>query len=202
MFDWSQYAGYAEIKKLKKGTVLFQQGDVINGFYYLQEGKVMISMLREDGYERIIDFVYPGTLIGEQLLNGKPSFTNATLLRESSLYFFSKEQFEKLAAKHQETSREFGNSLIQKVRMLVNLQFIENASVEVQLAHFLLNLREKNNKDAIELDQNLIAKYIGKSRVSLWKVLKKWRAESIVEITNGIILLKDVEALMKIRQAI
>jgi len=69
LFNWSQYSSYAEEKTLKKNEVLFRQGDKIGGFYYLQAGKMIISILRQDGYERIIDFVYPGSLLGEQMVN-------------------------------------------------------------------------------------------------------------------------------------
>src|SRR5699024_3912208 len=175
LFDWSRYLGYAEEKKLKKNTVLFRQGDIVNGFYFLKEGKVKISVLREDGYERIIDFVFPGSLIGEQMINGNASFTSATLLTDSILYFFSKNQFELLGKENPDTIQEFGYSLIHKIRLLATINTILNAPIDVQLAHFLLNLYEKNADDTIELTQTSISNYIGKSRVSVWKVLKEWK---------------------------
>ena len=198
MFDWSRYLGYAEEKNLKKNTVLFRQGDIVNGFYFLKEGKVKISVLREDGYERIIDFVFPGSLIGEQMINGNASFTSATLLTDSILYFFSKNQFELLGKENPDTIQEFGYSLIHKIRLLATINTILNAPIDVQLAHFLLNLYEKNADDTIELTQTSISNYIGKSRVSVWKVLKEWKNDGIIEMNNQSIILTNIEKLKEI----
>lgn len=199
MIDWSLYSKYAEVKVLKKDTRLFRQGDIINGFYYLQEGKVMISVLRDDGYERIIDFVYSGSLLGEQLINRTTSFTTATLLTDATLYFFSIDQFERLTVEHPDISKQFAYSLIDKIRMLAQINTIINAPIEVQLAHYLLNLHKKNGSNTIHLTQKFIAQYIGKSRVAIWTVLKKWKSEGIIEITNQTFILKKIEKLKEKR---
>ena len=195
LFNWSRYTDYADIKILKKDTVLFQQGDKANGFYYLQNGNVIISILREDGYERIIDFVFPGSLIGEQMINNTTSFTTAKLHADSILYFFSRGQFEELCLVHPEVSQEFGNSLIQKVRLLAKINSVLNAPIDVQLAFFLLNLHEKKGNETIEVNQITISNYIGKSRVAVWKVLKEWRNDEIIDINNQSFVIKDIEKL-------
>ena len=199
MIDWYLYSKYAEVKVLKKDTLLFRQGDIINGFYYLQEGKVMISVLRDDGYERIIDFVYSGSLLGEQFINRTASFTTATLLTDATLYFFSIEQFELLTVEHPETSKQFAYSLIDKIRMLAQINTIINAPIDVQLAHYLLNLNEKTGSNTIHLTQKSISQYIGKSRVAIWSVLKQWKSEGIIEITNQTFILKEIEKLKEKR---
>lgn len=202
LFDWSLYADYAEKKVLKKNTVLYRQGDKTNGFYYLKEGKVMISILRDDGYERIIDFVYPGTLIGEQTVNRTPSFTTATLMVDSTLYYFSIDQFERLIQKYPEASKQLIYSLIKKIRLLVNNNVILNAPVDIQIAHFLLNLYEKKGSCTIHLTRNSIAKYIGKSRVTVWSVLKEWTKEGTIEMSNREIVIKRLEKLKELTEKV
>lgn len=155
MFDWSEYREYAKVKSLKKKTILFRQGEKANGFYYLKSGKIIISVLRRDGYERIIDFVFPGSLIGEQMINNTASFTTAKLQVDSVLYYFSVDQFELLCKKHPKAADEFRNSLIQKVRLLANVNTILNAPIAVQLAFFLINLFEKKGDRTIEINHSL-----------------------------------------------
>jgi CRP-like cAMP-binding protein len=198
MFDWSLFHSYAEVKRLKKGDILFRQGDSGDGFYYLQAGMVMISVLREDGYERVVDFVYPGSLIGEQRINRSTSFNTATLIVDSTLYYFSKSQFERLVRKYPQASLSFGHSLVRKIRMMASINKILNAPVDIQLAHFLLMLYTKSGDNAIDITQTLMAKYLGKSRVSIWKVLKEWRNEDVLEICNQSLRLKDIQHLQKI----
>lgn len=195
MFNWSQYLSYAEKRTYKRKTILFRQGDEVGGFYFLQEGKVVISVIRQDGFERIIDFVYPGSLIGEQMIYSKASFTTAKLQVDSTLYYFSERQFELLCKEHPEVSHEFGNSLIQKIRLLANNNSILNAPIDVQLAFFLMNLYEKNGSNRININQTSLANYIGKSRVAVWKVLKEWKDEEILEVNKQSFVIKDIEKL-------
>src|SRR5699024_8062914 len=123
------------------------------------------------------------------------SFTTAKLLTDSTLYYVSKDQFELLSKDHPEASYQFGLSLISKVRLLANINTILNAPVEVQLAHFLLNLYEKKGNETIELTQTSVSKYIGKSRVSVWKVLKEWKNDELIEINNQTFVLKNINQL-------
>src|SRR5699024_11119866 len=141
----------------------------------------MISVLREDGFERIIDIVYPDSLIGEQMIYSEASFTNAKAQVDSTLYYFSKSQFELLCKAHPKVAIEFGKSLIKKIRLQANSNSILNAPIAVQLAYFLISLTEKKNSNIINISQTTLANYIGKSRVAVWKVLKEWKDEDVLE---------------------
>lgn len=198
MYNWSKYESFANVLELKKNTILYRQGDKINGFYYVHKGKIAISLLREDGYERIIDFVFPGSLTGELILNSNAATTTATLLTDSTLYYFSKDQFELLSKKYPDTLYQVNYSLIKKIRFLTNINLILKAPVAVQLAHFFLTLYERTQNRDIELSQTTISKYIGKSRVAIWKVMKEWKKEGIIEVNNNKIRIKQLKRLREI----
>jgi len=198
LFNWNQYTAYAVVKTIKKDTSLFRQGERVNGFYYLQQGTIAISVIREDGYERIIDLIYSGSLLGERIINDSMSFTNATALVDSILYFFSREQFELLIKDHPKASHQFSVSLINKVRLMANINTILNAPIDVQLAQFLLNLAEREQNNCISINQTSLSKYIGKSRVSIWKVLKDWRLNEVIEMKRQTIVLKDLDTLQEL----
>src|SRR5690625_2249833 len=118
MFDWSLYTHYGVKRTYKKNEVLFRQGRNIDGLYYLQAGKVAVTILRKDGFERMIDIVFPDSLIGEQMIYGTPSFTTTTMIENSTLYYFSKEKFHELARHEPQASVDFSYSLIRKIRFL------------------------------------------------------------------------------------
>lgn len=197
MFNWSEYLNYATKRTYKKDTVLFRQGESVEGFYLLQKGIIMISVLREDGFERIIDIVYPDSLIGEQMIYSEASFTNAKAQVDSTLYYFSESQFELLCKSHPEVAIEFGKSLIKKIRLQATSNSILNAPIDVQLAHFLLNLSEKKGSNIININQTSLANYIGKSRVAVWKVLKEWKDEEILEVNQQSFIIKNIQKLKK-----
>lgn len=72
-----------------------------------------------------------------------------------------------------------------------------NAPIDLQLAFFLLNLAEKKASNTIEVNQTSLANYIGKSRVAVWKVLKEWKEEDIIEINKRSIIIKNIERLKR-----
>ncbi|HLS66090.1 MAG TPA: Crp/Fnr family transcriptional regulator [Pseudogracilibacillus sp.] len=195
MIDWSLYIDYGVKKMYKKNEILFRQGSNMDGFYYLEDGKVAVTILRSDGFERMIDIVFPGSLIGEQMIYGTPSFTTTTMMKNSTLYYFSKDTFNKLAEINPQISIEFSNSFIQKIRFLANIHAVLNAPAEVQVAHFLIVLRNKKRDGKINLTQTEISNYIGKSRVTIWKILKKWDEDGLVAMNKRGIIIKDEKAI-------
>src|SRR5699024_4400925 len=172
-------------------------GANLNGFYYLQSGKVAVTMIREDGFERMIDIVYPRSLIGEQMIYGTPSFTTTQMMENSTLYFFSKETFQKLCEKDSQVMVHFSYSFLEKIRLLAQINAVINASAEVQIAHFLYVLRKKQHANDIKLTQTQLANYIGKSRVTIWKVFKKWKQDGIVLLNDEKITIKNERALQE-----
>ena len=98
------------------------------------------------------------------MIYSKASFTTAKLQVDSTLYYFSEEQFELMCKEHPKVSHEFGNSLIQKIRLLANTNSILNAPIDVQLAFFLLNLHVKKGSNIININQTSLSNYIGKSK--------------------------------------
>lgn len=197
MFNWSLYTNYGVKRTYKKNEILFRQGSNIDGFYYLQDGKVAVTILREDGFERMIDIVFPGSLIGEQMIYGTPSFTTTTMMENSTLYYFPKDKFNELSEIHPQASVDFSYSLLRKIRFLANINVVLNAPAEVQVAHFLIVLRNKKRDDVINLTQTEISNYIGKSRVTIWKILKKWQENGLVALSNKGIIIKNEYALRK-----
>ncbi|WP_158734835.1 Crp/Fnr family transcriptional regulator [Alteribacillus sp. YIM 98480] len=198
---WENYIEYGQMRRLPKNATLFRQGEQGNGFYYLHEGEVKISMLREDGHVQVIDYVSPGELIGEQGVTQGAYFTSADVTKESILYYFSISHFRKLCSDYPETIQEFSYSLISKIRMLVKTKSIFDAPAEAQLAFHLHFLYKKTGSPTITLDQISISNYIGKSRVTIWKILKEWRKGGIIETYDRTIYIKNVKQLeQKINQ--
>ncbi|MFD1707866.1 Crp/Fnr family transcriptional regulator [Siminovitchia sediminis] len=193
-FDWMDYVHFGQVRSLPADSILFRQGEKGSGFYYLADGEVKISILREDGYEKIIDYVSPGRLIGEQGLN-QVYFATAETTIDSTLYYFSEQNFRDLCAVEPEAAQEFGYSLIAKIRMMARAKFVLNAPADIQLAYYLHLLYEKTGSPILAIDQNSISNYIGKSRVTVWKIFKEWKNDHLIDISDGMIHLKDVDKL-------
>ena len=74
--------------------VLFRAGDVGDGMYLIEKGKISISMTAADGHELTIAELSHGDFFGEMaMLDGQPRSARATAAEESRLAILSREHF-------------------------------------------------------------------------------------------------------------
>jgi CRP/FNR family transcriptional regulator, cyclic AMP receptor protein len=58
------------IAKYQKDQIVFSQGDVADAVFYIQKGKLKLSVISEHGKEAVIAILGPGHFFGEGCLNG------------------------------------------------------------------------------------------------------------------------------------
>jgi len=60
------------IFEYRKDEVIFSQGDVADAVFYVQQGKLKLTVVSEQGKEAVIAVLGPGDFFGEGCLNGHP----------------------------------------------------------------------------------------------------------------------------------
>jgi CRP-like cAMP-binding protein len=58
------------ISKYRKDQLVFAQGDVADTVFYIQNGKVKVVVLSEQGKEAVVGIIETGQFFGEGCLNG------------------------------------------------------------------------------------------------------------------------------------
>jgi len=58
------------IVEFEKGQNVFEQGDIADTVYYLQSGKIKVTVLSDQGKEAVVGIMEPGQFFGEGCLNG------------------------------------------------------------------------------------------------------------------------------------
>jgi len=58
------------ISRFKKGQIIFSQGDAADAVFYIQKGKLKLTVISEQGKEAVIAILQPGHFFGEGCLNG------------------------------------------------------------------------------------------------------------------------------------
>ena len=60
------------ISKYRKDQIVFSQGQVADAVFYIQQGKVKLTVVSEQGKEAVVAILGPGHFFGEGCLNGHP----------------------------------------------------------------------------------------------------------------------------------
>ena len=72
------------ISKYEKDQIVFSQGDVADAVFYIQSGKIKLTVVSEHGKEAIVGVLGPSHFCGEACLNGHPlRVTTATAIEQS-----------------------------------------------------------------------------------------------------------------------
>jgi len=194
-YKWAPFLSYGQRLELKKNTIVYRQGDVGRGFYYLEHGGVKINVLAGNGHERTIDYVPIGMLLGEHGAHRGNYLTSAVTTSPSILYFFSDDALEHVCRDHPEAAMLFTNSHIYKVRLLAEIICLQDCPVEQQMAHYVLKLLNIHQNEQLPIDQTSLASYIGTSRITVNKIIQKWRQQGLVHYCHGVIRVIDGETL-------
>jgi CRP/FNR family cyclic AMP-dependent transcriptional regulator len=60
------------ISKYRKDQTVFSQGQVADAVFYIQQGKIKLTVVSEQGKEAVVAVLGPGHFFGEGCLNGHP----------------------------------------------------------------------------------------------------------------------------------
>ena len=84
-----------KIVQLRATQVFFSQGDLANCVFYLQKGRVKISVVSADGKEATIRLVSAGDFFGEKAMAAEPGLrlTSATAMTASTALRIARPEF-------------------------------------------------------------------------------------------------------------
>ena len=78
---------------VKKGEVIFEEGEMLNGVYCVRDGICKLSKLSANGKDQIIKLVVKGELLGQRsLISDESSNLQATALNDMELCFIPKKE--------------------------------------------------------------------------------------------------------------
>jgi CRP/FNR family cyclic AMP-dependent transcriptional regulator len=60
------------IAKFRKDQIVFSQGEIADAVFYIQKGKIKLTVVSEQGKEAVVAILGPGQFFGEGCLNGHP----------------------------------------------------------------------------------------------------------------------------------
>jgi CRP/FNR family transcriptional regulator, cyclic AMP receptor protein len=178
------------ISKYRKDQVVFSQGQVADAVFYIQQGKVKLTVASEQGKEAVVAILGPGQFFGEGCLNGHPLRIATTRAIEECVVT-RLEKATMIATIHSEP--EFSELFISYLltrnsRIEEDLIQLFNSS-EKRLARLLLllaNFGKEGKPEPIvgKFSQETLAEMIGTTRSRVSFFMNKFRKLGFIEY-NG-----------------
>jgi len=192
-----QYA----IEDYDKKQMLYQEGKRPRFLYYLLKGKVKAYKSHEDGKEYIINLYSDGDFIGYTALIEDTNYEDsATILEDAEIMMIPKDDFLQMVYSDISIASKFIHIVTQNVKekedRLLNLAY---SSLRKRVAKALVDIVEKFNlkeqTSPIEISREDIAQYVGTATESLIRTLSDFKAEKLIDIKSGKIIVNNLEKL-------
>lgn len=190
---------------LKKGTVLFDEGQTINGVYCIKDGVCKVSKISENGRNQIISLIDKGNLLGERnLLSNEASNLKAVALEDLEVCFIPKDEIIADLKKNPNFSmsilRKMADDLKQADTLIVDMA---QKNAKQRLAETLLYLYENFSSDDesfinITLSREDFADIIGAATEFTIRLLSEFRKKKIIAFQGKRIAIINKNELEKI----
>jgi CRP-like cAMP-binding protein len=183
------------------------EGAYPTGIFYVIDGKVKKYKLDKDAREQIIYVANTGELFGYHAILSEDRYPDsAAALEESRIAFVPKEDFVETLNRSKVLSRRLLKTLSHEFAVLANsLSMFAQKSVRERLALQLIVLREKykvNFETGMPVEINMsrddLANLVGTARENVVRILSEFKEQKILETRGRLIIVHEVNKLIKI----
>ena len=189
-----------DLVRLRKNAKLFSQGERANAIYFIQTGKVQVTVVSAQGKRVVLDTLGPRDFLGEGCLVGDSVRTStATGLELSTVFRIGKRVMLKALHAQPKLSEQFIASLLARnVNLEEDLCDQLFNHTERRLARALLNLSRFSRHDKLpdtkvpKFTHKMLAEIVGATRPRITFFLNKFRKLGLIDYDKtGEITVKD-----------
>ncbi len=180
------------IQSYAKGSVIFAQGDSAGSVFYIQRGKVKLSIVSPRGKEAVIAILTAGAFFGEGCIAGQPvRMASAAAIVDCSLVQVQKSVMVRILHDEPEFTELFISHLLTRnIRIEEDLIDQLFNSSEKRLARILLLLanfgKDGRPEEVIpNISQETLAEMIGTTRSRVSFFLNRFRKLGFIEYNGG-----------------
>jgi CRP/FNR family cyclic AMP-dependent transcriptional regulator len=183
--------GGRTIAAFSKKQPIFRQGDSSDAVFYIQKGKVKLTVLSKTGKEATIGILSEGDFVGEGCLAGQPfRLCSATTMTDCSVMKIDKKFMVEVLHREHAFSDMFVAYLLER-----NMRYEEDLvdqlfnSSEKRLARILLLLAQFGKEDKPEtvipkMSQESLAEMVGTTRSRVNFFMNRFREMGFVDYSS------------------
>lgn len=190
--------------KYKKGSIIYHEGNRMNGFYCVNSGILKLYKTGVEGKEQIIRFGKRGDIIGyRSILSDELACTTAKVIEDAVLCFIPTDLLMSILKNNADFSLEILQLACRELGESNSFMAeIAQKTVRERLAEVLLilmnNFELDNNKVLqISLTREEIANLIGTATESVIRLLSEFKDDKLIELQGRKIRILDVNGLKK-----
>ena len=182
--------------------LVFRQGDPSAGVFFINRGKVQITVVSDQGRQGVVAILGAGEFFGEGCLAGQPlHLSSATTMEESQIVKVDLNTMIRTLAEQPNLSQFFISHLLTR-NIHIEADLVDQLfnSSEKRLARVLLMLANFGKEGTLEevlpkVNQDVLAAKVGTTRSRINFFMNKFRKLGFIEYNGG---LKVHSALMNV----
>jgi len=190
---------------IKKGEVIFEEGDTVNGVFCVKDGVCKLSKLSANGKDQIVKLVVKGDLLGQRSLVGEESANlSAVALNDMEVCFIPKSEIMNDLNSNPKFTLDMLQQMAHDLRDSDNIIVdMAQKSVKNRMADILLYIHEHFGVDdsgflSITLSREDYANIVGTATESAIRILSQFKKEGLISTKGKQIKLHDISALKQI----
>jgi CRP/FNR family cyclic AMP-dependent transcriptional regulator len=182
-----------KVVQYRNKQVVFSQGDQSSKVFYIQKGRVKLTVLSKNAKEAVVAILTDGDFLGEGCLAGQPlRMATATAISASSILEIRKSAMMRvLRDEHAFSERFIAHILARNIRFEADLVDQLFNSSERRLARTLLLLAQYGKEGRPEtvvpkISQETLAEMVGTTRSRVSFFMNKFRKLGFIEYNGGL----------------
>jgi len=193
--------------KLKKGEVLFKEGNQVTGIYFVYSGNIKVYKQWDAEKELIIRFAKEGAILGHRGIGDDLIYPiSAASLEDSVICYVDMKFFESTLRVNSELTYQLVNFFARELRVSERrMRDLAHMPVKGRVADALLKLQTQfgvtdSGFINITLSRQDLASYAGATYETVFRVINELVSENMISLTGKSIAIVNHQALTNLIQ--
>jgi CRP-like cAMP-binding protein len=178
---------------LQPKELVYRQGDPADAVYYIESGKIQLTVVSEHGKEGVIAMLQPGEFFGEGCIAGQPfRMASASATAKSTIVRIERAAMTRVLREQPAISEMFMAFLLSR-NIQIEADLVDQLfnSSERRLARLLLLLANFGKEGKMEtviptINQDVLAAKVGTTRSRINFFMNKFRKLGFIEYNGGL----------------
>ena len=189
-------------KTFRKGQVIFEEGETLNGVYCVRDGVCKLTKLSENGKDQVVKLVVKGGLLGKRsLITEQKTNLSAVALNDMEMCFIPKSEIMMDLKKNPNFTmtvlKRMAEDLKDSDESIVNMA---QKSVRRRMAETLMYVHDEFGTDdadylTIVMSREDYASIVGTATESAIRILSQFKKEGIISTMGKRIKIEDYNSL-------